>query len=176
MRLGGSQGDEGRLRGRIRGVYRFRIQHMCFELRLVSVGELRHYRGSCLSVCCIWAWSECSAAWSCWAAVGRPRTRRSWCCGMRWWCCAARWPGPRPGWADALILGQGSPPIRADGQEKSSPGRRTGRAWARCRRPGMAADAGPAAGGSVACRGLAFRPVLDVSVKSVQRFAPNRGG
>jgi hypothetical protein len=40
----------------------------------------------------------------------------------------------------------------------------------------MAADTGPAAGGSVACRGLAFRPVLDPSVKSVQRFAPNRGG
>jgi putative transposase len=33
-------------------LYRFRIQHTCFELRLVSVGELRHDRGSCLSVCC----------------------------------------------------------------------------------------------------------------------------
>ena len=34
------------------GLYRFRIQHTCFELRLVSVGELRHDRGSCPSVCC----------------------------------------------------------------------------------------------------------------------------
>ena len=37
---------------RKRTLYRFRTRHTGFELRLVSVGELRHDRGSCLSVCC----------------------------------------------------------------------------------------------------------------------------
>src|SRR5262249_45818854 len=34
----------------------------------------------------------------------------------------------------------------------------------------------PGPGGSVACLGRTFRPVVDANVKSVQRFAPNRGG
>jgi hypothetical protein len=35
-----------------RAVYRFRTRHAGFELRLVSVGELRHDRGLWLSACC----------------------------------------------------------------------------------------------------------------------------
>ena len=34
------------------GVYRFRIRHTGVDLRLVSMGELRHDRGPCLSACC----------------------------------------------------------------------------------------------------------------------------
>jgi len=34
-------------------LYRFRIRRTGFELRLVWVGEVRHDRGLCLSVCCI---------------------------------------------------------------------------------------------------------------------------
>jgi fatty-acyl-CoA synthase len=64
-------------------VYRFKTRHTGFELRLVSVGELRHDHGSCLSVCCTCSCSGCSAGWSCWAAAKGRRTRRSWCCGMR---------------------------------------------------------------------------------------------
>ena len=64
-------------------LYRSRTWCRLSELRFGTVCRAGHDRGSCLSVCCTCSWSGCSAGWSCWAGAGRPRTPRSWCCGMR---------------------------------------------------------------------------------------------
>ena len=53
---------------------------------------LVYARLSCSFASSTCSWSGCLAGWCCWRAVTPPRTRRSWCCGMRSRCCGGRSP------------------------------------------------------------------------------------